>query len=106
MGKKHTEPTWLLSESWGVGVDSFNWILYHRTPGKKYWTAKSYHPNPEQLLTSFYQKLCRTETVDTDLARHVDAISRRVTDAAARLSGELNAMAWKSLSRPGNRPNP
>jgi len=81
-------PEWDLSENWGVGRDSHNWILYHKS--KKTWTAKGYYPSPETLLKSFFRQLTRTESADPDLVRHIESISRRVEAAAARLYGQID----------------
>jgi hypothetical protein len=87
---KRASPKWRLSKDWGVGVDTYNFILYHK--GKKVWKPKGYYPCPELLLKSFYRKLIRTEPADSDLVRHVEANSRRVQECAAALSDQINAV--------------
>lgn len=89
---KNTTPKWLLSADWGVSSDPFNWILYERR-GER-WIAKGFYPSVESLLRSLYQKLIRTEPADSDLVRHVEAISRRVQACAAALSNQINAVQW------------
>ena len=87
---KHKTPEWTLSSDWGVGSDPHNFILYRKT-GKR-WNAKGYYPSVESLLQSFYTKLTRIEPADSDLVRHVEAISRRVQTCAAALSDQINAV--------------
>ena len=101
---KANEPTWLLNEEWGASTDSFNWIHLHRSSGSKFWTAKGYYRDPAQLFLGLIRKLCRTEPADPDLVRHIEAISERARAAAARLSADLNRMAWSGLHRPSAHP--
>ena len=85
---KSATPKWILAPEWGVGTDSYNWILYRKVG--KGWRAAGFYPSAESLLKSWYRKLTRTEPADTDLIRHVEAISRRVEDAAARLYEQID----------------
>jgi len=84
---KSANPTWLLSPGWGVGTDSYNWILYRK--GGKNWNAAGFYSSPESLLKSPFRKLTRMEPADPDLVRHLEAISRRAEDAAARLYKQI-----------------
>jgi len=99
---KSASPKWLLSPEWGVGTDSRNWILY-RIVGKG-WRAAGFYPSPDSLLKSFFRKLTRTEPADPDLVKHVEAISRCVEDAAARLFKQIDTgQAGKGKSGPAAR---
>ena len=62
-------PEWMLSNDWGVGLDSYNWILYKRAG--KTWQAKGFYPTPEMLLQSLHRKLTRTEPPQPTLEQHV-----------------------------------
>jgi hypothetical protein len=86
---KHTSPKWILSAKWGVGSDPYNFILYQKR-GER-WIAKGFYPSIESLLHSFYQKMALTEPFDPDLARHVEAVSKRVEACAAALFAQLDA---------------
>jgi hypothetical protein len=101
---KSATPAWILSDEYGVGTDAFNWILYRRsnrkngTPGD--WTPAGYWSTPKTLLLGLYEKLILTEPPDKDLLAHLERQSSAVRAAAARLSDELNRMAWAGLTRP------
>ena len=90
---KSATPKWILSPEWGVGIDKYNWILYRKNP--KRWDAVGFYPSPELLLKSLYRKMLRTEPADSDLVRHVEAISRRVEGWAARLFEQINT--WQAV---------
>jgi hypothetical protein len=106
--KNNKAPVWQFDEFWGADTDSFNFILYRRrtkkdgSPGN--WKPAGYYRDPEQMFLGMFRKLARTESPDPDLVRHVEAISERVQATAARLSEELNAMAWSGLHRPSAHP--
>lgn len=108
VSKKNKAPTWRLDDHWAVDTDPFNWILYKRgtkkdgSPGK--WNPTGYYATAEKLLMSLYHQLTRLEPQDKDLVKHLEAISRHVQAAAARLSDELNQMAWSHLRRPPAHP--
>ncbi len=104
MSKKNKEPVWHLTEGYGCYCDAYNWVLQKKSG--KGWKAIGFYPTPEKMLAGLYRKLCRTEPVARDLAQHVEAISRHVQAAAARLSDELNRMAWAGLQRPPARTKP
>lgn len=104
MSKKNKEPTWQLTAGYGCATDAYNWVLLKKS-GKR-WRSVGYYPTPEKMLMGLYRKICRSDPVNPDLAQHVDAISERVQAAAARLSDELNRMAWSRLHRPPAHPEP
>jgi len=88
---KHTTPTWIFADDWGMGSDPYNFILYQKR-GER-WIAKGYYPSIESLLHSFYQKMTLTEPFDPDLVRHVEVVSERVAACAAVLFAQLDAEA-------------
>ena len=98
MSKKNKEPTWYLTENYGCYCDVYNWVL-QRKSGKG-WKSVGYYPTPEIMLTGLYGKLTRTELADPDLLTHLSTLQERVQAVAARLSDELNRMAWSHLHRP------
>ena len=108
MSNNNKEPLWQFDKFWGADSDPFNFILYRRrakkdgSPGT--WKAAGYYRDPEQMFLGMFRKLARIEPTDSDLASHVEAISERVQTAAARLSEELNRMAWAGLHRPSAHP--
>ncbi len=97
-------PTWRLNDQWAVDTDPFNWVLYKRgtkrdgSPG--IWIPTGYYATADKLLIDLYHQLTRLEPQDKALIRHVESCYERVQELAARLSDELNRMAWASLSRP------
>lgn len=98
MSRKNREPTWHLTESYGCSCDPFNWVL-QRKSGKG-WKPVGYYPTPEKMLMGLYRKMCRTEPTDPDLLTHLSVLQGRVQAAAARLSDELNRLAWSHIHRP------
>ena len=85
---KSATPKWFLAPTWGVGRDSYNWILYRKQP--KQWWPVGFYPSPEMLLKSFYRKMLRTEPADSDLVRHVEAITKLVEGIAARFYEQIS----------------
>ena len=98
MSKKNREPAWNLTEGYGCYCDAYNWVLQKKS-GKS-WKPVGYYPTPEKLLMGLYRKMCRNKPAGPDLLTHLNALQERVQTVAARLSEELNQMAWSHLHRP------
>jgi len=104
MRKKTKNPSWGLDNQWSVDTDPYNWILYKRGPKKDgspgNWNPAGNYATVDKLLMSLYHQLTRLEPQDKDLVKHLEACYERVQALAARLSDELNQMAWSHLHRP------
>ena len=98
MSKKNKEPTWHLTEDYRCSTDQYNWVLLKKSG--KGLKPVGYHPTPEKMLMGPYRKMCRTEPAGFDLLTHLSTQQEGVQAVAARLSDELNAMAWVGLHRP------
>ena len=98
MSKKNPPPTWYLTEGYGCSTDPYNWKLLQKF-GER-WKPIGYYATPEKMLDGLYRKMCRGESADRNLIKHVSAISGCVQAAAARLSIDLNQLAWSQLQRP------
>lgn len=94
-------PTWILNDSWGVSVDSFNWVLMKRAAkGKRSWREAGYYPSAQQLLESLHRKLTRTESPDPDLIKHLKHCSEAAQGFTDALNQQLESFIWRDLRRP------
>lgn len=99
-------PRWLLSDEWAVDTDPYNWILLRRAKKKDgsrgRWAPAGYYPTAEQLLQSLYRKAGRSEPLDADLARHLEATASAIEACSARFLAGLRGHPWPTLQEAAN----
>ena len=72
MKSKPSEPTWILTEDWGIGIDPLNWRLYARTKSKKTgestgWRIAGYFPKLKYLVARMHELTMLTKTESGDV---------------------------------------
>ena len=94
---KTTEPNWMLTDDYAVGIDPLNWKLYRRTMDKKTgnpkgWKVIEYHPTLKRLLSSVMDALMLTDTGAADIPTHVKTVIEACESASSALDRFMSAI--------------
>ena len=94
---KDTKPKWVLTEDWGIGLDTLNWKLYKRSRNRKTglptkWGAVGYYPTLEMLAESLSRRVMLTDTEATDIVSHLIRAVQSVEGLLSALKVQMNTM--------------
>lgn len=86
MKKLNKEPTWFLSETWGLGINPYNWIIYKRRYNKKTglpssWGQIAYYPTASMALQDLLDRIMLDAPNSTDLIEHINIALQASIDA-------------------------
>ncbi len=92
-----SKPTWILSDTWSVGRNTHNWILFRR--GENHagdptaWKPAGYYRDPQQLLESLHRKVLRVTPAHHDLINHLEVCVERAKTLSSRLYSQIHTEA-------------
>ena len=96
--RKESKPKWIISEDYGVGIDSLNWKLYQRVIAKKEgkadgWKVIGYYPKLGDLFYSLFGAMMLNDCDSADIPEHVDQAVDAWQRAARQLKEFMDGIA-------------
>jgi len=99
MERTPTIPRWILSDEWGVGTNSYNWILLRRSK-EGLWANTSYYSSPENLMKGLLERVLRSESKHETLAEHLKAMHAHAKALSLDFVDYLSGDGLHEKSRP------
>ena len=103
MPDKKAPPHWLLTEHWGISVDTYNWILKHRGMNKDntgpatYWNSVGYWGRADQLFESLMDQLNREDPGERSIEEQLQRAYDLATAALKHFTSLLEAEGVSEL---------
>jgi len=102
--KKRTEPQWMLTGDYGIGLDALNWRLYRKAipkrGGKPAWQIVGYYPTLMLLMAGLQKRILLTYSDHTTLAAHINAAIEHCASAVCALNAQLDTIGAGATTKP------
>jgi len=99
-----SEPRWLLTGDYGIGMDSLNWKLMQKAipkkGGKANWKTVGYYPTLKMLVAGMQRKVLLTYTDNSALKDHLDAVIDHCASAICALNSQLDSIGAGAQTLP------
>ena len=94
--KTETKPKWVLTDDYGISIDSLNWKLLKRSYSKDglptKWKTVGYFPTLEMLAGSLTRRVMLEDTEATDIVSHLIHAVQSVEGLLSALKVQMNTM--------------
>jgi hypothetical protein len=92
-----SEPQWLLSDGYGVGIDALNWRLYRGRLSEKHgtmrWRIIAYFATLRELVTYLQETILLEDSECDTLKEHINTALERWEACSEALKNQLDSIA-------------
>ena len=94
---KSSGPKWILSDDFGISIDSLNWKLLQRRHDKKTgeptgWIVIGYYPNLKLLAEGMQRRIVLMDSDEPGLSEHLQAAVRTCQHVVSALSEQIDTL--------------